>query len=87
MFVSIDVIAEQLDITHVSIWRWAKEAGLVSKRQKRGQGRQKIPYRAFINFLVEQKKVPFAHVERGAYMEKRPGRSPDVKDSKSVTVM
>ena len=66
MFVSVDQIAEMLDVSDVSVWRWAKRAGLTTKKPKRG--RQQIPFCALINYLAEEKKIPLRHVEKEAYI-------------------
>lgn len=71
MFIGLDEAAQILEVSKTTVWRWAREAQLQMPyfKQDFRQQRQQVPMLALINFLYEKGKIPFLHVEKGAFQE------------------
>ena len=66
MHVPVGDLAKMLEVHKTTVYRWAKDGGFIDSAGpgRRGEADiQKIPVRAFLNYLVEHNKLPFSRVE------------------------
>lgn len=63
MYMSIEHVAEMLDVSTSTVRRWAHAAGLTAKKRPQGYGGAAIPVRALLNHLALSGKLPFRSIE------------------------
>ncbi len=68
MYIDFQQAAAVLDVHHSTVRRWARKADLNVKAD-RGR-REKLPFRALLNYLYREEKFPFGKIEPGAVKEK-----------------